>query len=79
MEESKSGPADLQQAVSLFTARKVGLRTVAAVLERFAETADDSPCTVELSPSSWARLKCLHDSAIGAKVFSTVTVSGTVQ
>ena len=78
MEESKSGPYDLQQAVSLFMARKVGLLTVRMALERCPESANGLTCTVRRSRGEWTRLKRLHDSRVGSALFSRMTVSGKV-
>jgi len=78
MEESKSGPYDLQQAVSLFMERKVGIPTVRAALQRCPESAKDVSCTVSRRQGEWVRLKRLHDSTIGAALFASMTVSGKV-
>jgi len=76
MEESKSGPYDLQQAVSLFMARKVGLLTVRMALERSPESVKGLSCTVRRSRGEWTRLKRLHDSTVGSTLFSSMNVSG---
>jgi len=78
MEESKSGPYDLQQAVSLFMARKVGLLTVRMALERCPESVKGLICTVRRARGEWTRLKRLHDSRVGSALFSSMTVLGTV-
>ena len=78
MEESKSGPYGLQQAVSLFMARKVGLLTVKMALERSPESVKGLSCTVRRSRGEWTRLKRLHDSRVGSTLFSRMTVSGKV-
>jgi len=78
MEESKSGPYDLQQAVSLFMARKVGLRTVSMALQRCPESVEGLSYTVGRSRGDWSRLKRLHDSTVGTVLFSSMTVLGKV-
>jgi len=77
-EESKLGPYDLQQAVAQFIARRVGLPTVRMALERRPESVEGVLCTVSRSRGEWARLKLLHDSAIGATLFSGMTIWGTL-
>jgi len=78
MEESTSGPYDLQQSVALFMARKVGLLTVSMALKRRPESVTGLTCTVSRSQGDWARLKRLHDSRVGSALFSSMTVSGKV-